>query len=331
MTKEYKSFLKFPEGEEASRCFYTLRCDPYGRGCQHNCQYCYAYGLLDFRHLWDSENPAVADINKIRKMFEDTFEKDKVTKTTQALKDRKPIRLGGMTDVLQPAEEEVGITYELLKILKEYQYPYLLLTKSTLVGSDKYLEVLDKDLAYVQLTVTSLNEQMSKTIEQGAPAPKERLEALRRLSSAGIYNAGRLSPLFPMYQDGHFSKGLGEKQFNYFSWDLVHAICETGCNTLVGEFMRFTPFAIKKLNECLGEDISWLITDDCIRRGGARHFSTEEKKYYFERVREICDQHGTEFTVCDDGDFEAFKYLWANPNDCCNGLGKVKGFSKTWK
>lgn len=330
---EFKSFIKFPEGAESQRCFYTLRVDPYGRGCMHNCQYCYAYSLLDFRHLWDKENPAVADMKKIRKIFEDAFEKDKNTKYASLLKERRPIRLGGMTDTLQPMEEKLEVTYELLKMLKEYEYPYLLLTKSSLVGTDKYIDVIDKDLAYVQLTITSLNERLSKLVEPGAPIPTDRLSALKNLSDAGIYCAGRLSPLFPTNEDGYFSNGINSagKSFDYFSFDLVDKICQTGCNTLISEFMRFTPFGIKKMSECLGEDISWLLNENSIKNGGARHFSTGEKKYYFEKVKSICDQYGTEFTVCDDGDYEAFKYLWSNPNDCCNGLDKIKGFSKTWK
>lgn len=61
----------------------------YGCGCQHDCKYCYAKSLLDFRKLWNPQDPAVADIEKIRKTIA-TLPKDQV------------IRLGGMTDCFQP-------------------------------------------------------------------------------------------------------------------------------------------------------------------------------------------------------------------------------------
>jgi organic radical activating enzyme len=55
---EYKSFFKTVGGNEGSKCKYSTRLDVYGRGCQHDCDYCYAKSLLSFRGLWDAEHPA---------------------------------------------------------------------------------------------------------------------------------------------------------------------------------------------------------------------------------------------------------------------------------
>ncbi len=86
--KEFKSFYKTVSGNEGSKCHYTTRLDTYGCGCQHNCSYCYARSLLGFRGLWDSDSPAVADINKIEAKVK------KVPRGTI-------FRLGGMTDCFQ--------------------------------------------------------------------------------------------------------------------------------------------------------------------------------------------------------------------------------------
>ena len=67
MSKEFKSFYKEVKGNEGSKCHYPTRLDTYGCGCSNDCRYCYAKSLLDFRGLWDPKNPAVADIEKIRK------------------------------------------------------------------------------------------------------------------------------------------------------------------------------------------------------------------------------------------------------------------------
>ncbi len=328
---EFKSFIKIPEGEEGQRCFYTLRIDSYGRGCNHNCSYCYAKSLLDFRKLWNVENPAVTDMKRVEKIFSDVFEKDKKSKWSEILLNKIPVRLGGMTDPMQDLEAETETTYKLLQILKKYEYPYLLLTKNARIGEEKYIEVLDKDLAYVQITVTTLNEKYAKKVEQNASSPEDRLKAIKALSDNGIYVAGRLSPLFPMYADGHFTKGVESKSLDFFSWDLPTEICKHGAKTVIGEFLRYTPFIHNWLNHDFGDDMKWVLNENSISRGGAKHFSTEEKKYYFEEVKRICDSFGVDFTVCDDGDFEAFKYLWANQDDCCNGYGKIPGFSTTMK
>ena len=61
MSKEYKGFYKQVKGNEGSKCRYSTRLDTYGCGCQHDCAYCYAKSLLNFRNLWDAEEPAIAE------------------------------------------------------------------------------------------------------------------------------------------------------------------------------------------------------------------------------------------------------------------------------
>src|SRR5574344_1200615 len=101
---EFKSFYKTVGGGEGDRCNYPTRLDLYGCGCQHDCSYCYAKSLLDFRKLWKPENPAIADIDKvirkIKKIPQDTC-----------------VRLGGMTDCFQPLEKSERNTYKAIEEL----------------------------------------------------------------------------------------------------------------------------------------------------------------------------------------------------------------------
>ena len=66
MTPEFKSFFKTVAGNEGSKCRYPTRLDLYGRGCAHDCAYCYARSLLAFRGLWHPEQPAVANIRRVQ-------------------------------------------------------------------------------------------------------------------------------------------------------------------------------------------------------------------------------------------------------------------------
>jgi DNA repair photolyase len=90
---EFKSFIKTVTSGEGTRCFYPTRLDTYGRGCQHNCSYCYAKLLLSFRGLWDSATPAAADVMKIEMKIM-RFDRSKV------------LRIGGMTDCFMPQERK---------------------------------------------------------------------------------------------------------------------------------------------------------------------------------------------------------------------------------
>jgi DNA repair photolyase len=332
-TKEFKSFLKLPGGGEINRCYYPLKLDTYGCGCQHNCLYCYAKSVLWFRKLWDNENPSVADLNKIKNLFENTFVRNRKSKYLPFFQNRIPIRLGGMTDCFSGPEKVHKITLKLLKLLKEYNYPYLILTKSALLADKKYLGVLDKDLGYIQFTITTPYDDVSKTFEEGADVTSDRLKALKKISHKGFYTAARINPLFPIYPDGYYSGSRKvpeehKRQFRYFDWHLIDMIADAGCATVIGGFLRLSSWNVRWIKEKMGEDLTWLFDPATKQKNCALHFGVEEKRYYYEKIKKMCEKRGMEFSVCYDGDeaYETFRYLWANQNDCCNGKGKIKGF-----
>lgn len=273
---EFKSFLKTVGGNEGDKCNYPTRLDTYGRGCSHDCKYCYAKSLLDFRKMWNPNDPAVADINKIRRKI------SKLPKGTPA------IRLGGMTDCFQPIEKKYGVTYETIKALNENNLPYLIVTKSALVADDKYVDILDKDLAHIQITVTTTDDDFSRTYEN-ASVPSERIFAIEKLQELGFDVQLRLSPYIKEFVD-----------FNILN--------NVKCDKILVEFLRVNSW-IKK----------WFDVDYSrytIKHGGYQHLPLDEK------IKDIKLITGfKEITVCED-ETMAYEY-WKNnfnPNkdDCCN-------------
>ena len=105
--KEFKSFYKEVKGNEGSKCLYNKRLDTYGCGCQHDCSYCYAKSLLDFRKLWNAKTPAVASLDRIEKKIE-------------RLPVGTVVRLGGMTDCFQPIEKQERVTRGTIMLLNKY-------------------------------------------------------------------------------------------------------------------------------------------------------------------------------------------------------------------
>ena len=195
--EEFKSFYKEVSGSEGSRCGYNKRLDTYGRGCQHNCSYCYAKSLLDFRGLWDSEAPAVADPAKIERKIKN-------------LPEGTVLRLGGMTDCFQPLERTQRVTLETIRLLNKYRIGYLIVTKSDLVADSDYMAAMDKDLAHIQITVTCLDDGLYREKHyENAPPPSKRIAAIWKLQDAGFDVAIRLSPLIPEYMDFEKLNGLG--------------------------------------------------------------------------------------------------------------------------
>ena len=193
--REFKSFLKEVKGNEGLRCYYNIRLDTYGCGCQHDCSYCYAKGLLSFRNLWNVDEPSVANINKIEKAIR------KIPKG-------KIIRLGGMTDCFQPMELKNKVTLETIKLLNQYEIGYLIVTKSHLVTNDEYLDIYNKDLAHFQISVTTLDDKLSLTYEK-ASIPSKRINSILKLQDNGFDVAIRLSPLIEEYMNFNKLNGLG--------------------------------------------------------------------------------------------------------------------------
>lgn len=92
--KEFKSFLKTVGGNEGNKCHYPTRLDTYGCGCQHDCKYCYAKSLLDFRKMWNAAHPSIVNIQNVHRAI------------VRNLKRGDIVRLGGMTDCFQPLERQ---------------------------------------------------------------------------------------------------------------------------------------------------------------------------------------------------------------------------------
>ena len=275
---EFKSFFKTVGGNEGNKCHYPTRLDSYGCGCSHDCSYCYARSLLEFRNLWNAESPSVADITKIERKI----------KSLAKLKDKPTLRLGGMTDCFQPCEKKYRVTYNVIKLLNHYRIPYLIVTKSAIIGEDEYVELLDKDLAHVQVTVTTTDDELSKTYEK-ASVPSDRIKAIEKLYDKGIDVQVRLSPFIPQYVD-------------------LDKLAKVKCDKILVEFLRVNTW-IKKWF-----DIDY--SEWTVKQSGYQHMPLTLKKEYIAKIKGF-----KEITVCED-ESEAYEY-WQNhfnpnKNDCCN-------------
>jgi len=272
--REFKSFYKTVEGNEGSVCHYPTRLDTYGCGCSHDCSYCYAKSLLDFRDLWNPADPAVADIKEVAKVI-------------KTVKPGTILRLGGMTDCFQPCELVYRRTLETIKLLNRRRIGYLIVTKSHIIAEDEYMAVLDKDLAHIQITVTTLDDDLAAKYEKASP-PTKRINAILKLQNAGYDVSIRLSPIIE----------------NYMDFERLNSL---GINKAVVEFLRVNTW-IKK----------WFDIDYrpyVLKQGSYRFLRLSDKKRIISKIKI------PEISVCEDY-LPHYKY-WevnVNPNrdDCCN-------------
>ena len=280
MPQRFDNFFHSVEGNEAERCHYPTRLDTYGCGCQHNCAYCYAKSLLAFRGLWNAQQPAAASLRKIRGII------------VRQLFPGDVVRLGGMTDCLQPLERAMKRTLKTIEMLNQRHVHYLIVTKSDLVAAPEYLAAMDRRLAHIQVSITSTRDEISRRLEPGAPLPAARIAAVEKLAAEGFDVSVRLSPFVPEFVDLEKINGIA-------------------CDKILVEFPRVNAW-IEKWLANLGADLS----QHTRFSSGYKHLPLNRKRGLLAGITgypqvSVCED------VPEDWDFW-HDNVNHNPDDCCN-------------
>jgi len=208
--------------------------NPY-RGCEHGCAYCFARPTHAFMGL----SPGLDFETKL-------FAKPGAAKLLEREISRpgyKPqvIAIGTNTDPYQPIERRYRIMREILAVLAEADHPVAILTKNALITRDIDLlaPMAEKGLAKVGLSVTTLDRKLARTMEPRASTPPKRLEALRRLSDAGIPTGVMFAPVIPGLNEEEMervldaAKAQGVREAGYVLLRLTMEVAE-----LFKEFLK---------------------------------------------------------------------------------------------
>ena len=170
--------------------------NPY-RGCEHGCIYCFARP----NHAYVGLSPGLDFETRL-------FAKPDAARLLQrelSAPGYRPgsIALGTATDPYQPIERAHGITRAVLAVLARFRHPVGLVTKSNLVLRDRDIlaAMAADDLVKVAVSVTTLDPVLARRMEPRAPHPAKRLEAIRRLSAAGVPVMVIAAPIIPALND----------------------------------------------------------------------------------------------------------------------------------
>lgn len=165
---------------------------PYS-SCQHGCIYC--DGRSEKYHLEGIfEKDITARINL----------PELLNKEIKCLREVAPLSIGsGITDVYQPIEKELTLTRECAKVCLEYQIPVSILTKSSLIQRDLDLwsQVNKRNQFMLQISITTLDDNIRKTFEPQASSIDERLETISEFKKAGCPVGIFMMPLLPGITD----------------------------------------------------------------------------------------------------------------------------------
>ena len=113
------------------------------------------------------------------------------------------IGTGAMTDPYLPIEEKLRMTRGALELIDKYGFGATVLTKSTLVLRD--LDLLARinrhTKAVVQMTLTTLDDELCRLIEPKVSVTSQRLRALKSFRDAGVPTVVWLCPILPFLND----------------------------------------------------------------------------------------------------------------------------------
>ncbi len=195
--------------------------------------------------------------------------------------------MSNSSDPYTPPEDTLFLTRRTLKLLIENKNSILVITKSDLVVRD--LDILSNGNVVVSITITTNDDNLSRTLEPNAPPTTKRLRALEKLISNNIITTVRVDPIIPYVNDDlnmlreliRELSSIGVVQITASTLkvrgDILNRVCRV-----------FPEIAIKLRNlYAKGE-----------RLGNYVYLPRDLRLKYLLTLRDLCYNEGLAFTVC---------------------------------
>jgi DNA repair photolyase len=294
-----------------SFCGLPLRLDTYA-GCAISCSYCFARlrgGNAQTNKI------RYADPNSVITRFKNAFSKPEVTTgvVAELVRNKTPLHFGGMSDPFQPIENKEKASLKLLKYLASIQYPTVISTKSALVSSPEYVDVLkeNKNLV-VQFSFSTIDDQLAGIVEPHSNKPTQLLKTITVLSINGIKTTVRWQPFIPS-----FSEEPAEFVHKVSTCGIKHV----GLEHLKLPLERKSPLWMK-LSSTLDFDIKkYYLNSGAKNDGRELVLPAEFKILVAKKVKEETRKRQLTFGSADND----IQYLSDN-NCCCSGVDQFEGF-----
>ena len=165
-------------------------------GCERACVYCYA---RDYHARRGRDTGAGFD----REIDVKINFPELLTQELRRIRKRETVALGTATDPYQQCEGRYRITRRTLEALVASPLPVIVITKGSMVVRD--IDLLARLDVKVCVSIGTVSAELARTSEPHASPPNARLEAVRRLVSAGIDAGVLAAPILPGLSDSEES------------------------------------------------------------------------------------------------------------------------------
>jgi DNA repair photolyase len=249
--------------------------NPY-RGCEFGCKYCYARYTHEFMEM----DPADFEDRIYAKAAAGHLLRQELRRIDR----RDAIAIGTATDPYQPAERRFGRTRTILEVFaRERGWHIGIITKSDLIARDidLFREIARANVFHATLTITTLDAKLARLLEPRAPRPELRLEAVRKLSEAGIVVGVNPNPIMPGITDGE--RALDR---------LARASRDAGAVTFGGGPLFLMPSAQKVFFPFLEREFPALLPRYRELYARSAYLGRDYKEMIAARVRRVRDRYG---------------------------------------
>ena len=281
-------------------CPMAFRVDMY-RGCDFGCKYCFA-NMNAFHEIGTGLSVwREADVARVRKMFELALETDKSSMSVivELLRHRVPIHCGGMSDPFQKREWELGLTKELIKISKEYDYPIVFSTKTDHL-QDEYYDLLDPKIHAFQVSIMGWTPEYIEKWESNTPSAQARAEFVQLLrNDYNLWCSVRIQPIINKWEAVALMLAIRDLP-SYYSIEHLHVIADSwaGQEALLKYCKGSTSFE---------------------QNGGVTEFKADVKRKNIEFLTRVANTFGVRVGAADN-DFH-----FMSQSRCCCGTDTIGG------
>ncbi len=160
------------------------------KGCCHGCIYCDSrsdcYQISDFDQIRAKDNAITILQEELRRRIKTGV-----------------IGTGAMSDPYNPFEKKHEFTRKALTLIDLNQFGIGIATKSDLITRDIDLLTRIKSHSPVicKITITSIDDRISQLLEPHVCPTSRRLQAIRKLSEAGLFTGILMMPILPYLND----------------------------------------------------------------------------------------------------------------------------------
>ena len=252
-------------------CPSKLSLNPY-TGCPHGCLYCYASSYIpNFRTCRPK-----TDLPR------------RLAREAARVPQGRLVAMSNSSDPYPPMEEKLCLSRSCLEILRARGLAVQVVTKSCLVARDAQL--LAGMRACVAITLTTLDDSISRSLESGASLPGQRLKAMEKLAALGVPVSARIDPIIP---------GINDAEID----DLVSAVSRAGALHITSSTYKARPGGLKRIMNAFPEQGAALqrLFAGGEMMAGSLYLPAELRRGLMERIAASAEVEALTFSSCREG------------------------------